>query len=303
MNTTTRSESRAARPRLRVLAGAVAAAALLTGLAATPANAATDGEARIAAVLNAEGIPGRAGDIITYSLKATNSGTATLNNVGVSSTSPVAPISLLWPGTPGTLQPGQAIVGQTYYQVTQSDIDAGHVAQTMVVSGVTSSGARVSQDVRIDVPVDSSPDFAGKTYVLVNKNSGKVLDVNASGEAVQATANRGASQRWTFVVDKGQTPFPSAKPVNIRNGASSDLLGIAGGWTHDGAGAIQWPDEDIADQSWSIVPTGDGYYQLVNNNSGKVLGIPAGSHVEGEKAIQWTNVHVDDQKWSLVVAG
>lgn len=141
-------------------------------------------------------------------------------------------------------------------------------------------------------------------YVIHNKWSGKVLDVNAQGEVVQKTrAEDRASQKWTFTKDVGATPQPATNPVNIHNAASKQLLGIIASAQHNGATAVQFPDVDVADQSWSLRDAGNGYYNFVNNDSGKVLAIPAGSHTEGARATQWDNVGAEDQKWVLERVG
>jgi len=136
-------------------------------------------------------------------------------------------------------------------------------------------------------------------YALRNKNSGKYLDVNAQGEIVQRTQLTGSTQRWTFSNDVGTTTFNGPNPVNIRNSGSSQLLGIVYGDRSNGAVAVQFRDVNADDQSWSILPTVDGYVKLFNNNSGKVLGIPAGSQAEDERAVQWQDDGAQDQKWVL----
>lgn len=141
-------------------------------------------------------------------------------------------------------------------------------------------------------------------YVIRNAWTGKVLDVNAQGEVVQKTRSaESATQKWTFRTDVTPPPGSGPDPVNVRNGASTQLLGILEGARHNGAGAVQFPDVNAADQSWSLVQLGDGSYNVVNNDSHKVLAIPAGSRADGEQAAQWESVGAQDQQWILERVG
>lgn len=136
-------------------------------------------------------------------------------------------------------------------------------------------------------------------WAIRNKNSGKYLDVNGQGQIVQRSGVTRSTQRWTFAYDDGLTRFSGPFPINIHNVGSSQLLGIIGGDSADGAGAVQFPDVNAEDQSWSILPTVDGFVNLFNNGTGKVLGIPAGSQDENAPAIQWHLDGAEDQKWVL----
>ena len=141
-------------------------------------------------------------------------------------------------------------------------------------------------------------------YVIHNKWTGKVLDVNAQGEIVQKTRSTGAAtQKWTFSKDVTPPKGSITGAVNVHNSASKKLLGIVGGAQHNGAVAVQFRDVNAADQSWSLRDVGNGYYNFVNNNSGKVLAIPAGSRAEDAKATQWDSVGAEDQKWVVERVG
>lgn len=141
------------------------------------------------------------------------------------------------------------------------------------------------------------------TYVIVNKNSGKALDVNSAGEIIQSRRADTGRQKWTLSADSRETPSPHDFPVTVTNVASRQLLGVVAGETGDGARAVEYPEVGAADQAWSFVPAADGLYTIVNNNSGKVLGVPAGSRAEGENAVQWTGLGVADQLWQVVRVG
>ena len=78
-----------------------------------------------------QGERGEAGDTIQYKFTATNTGNVTLT--GVTITDPLPNLSTLtytWPGTPGVLTPGQAVVATARYVVTQADVDGPDRSQT-----------------------------------------------------------------------------------------------------------------------------------------------------------------------------
>lgn len=78
----------------------------------------------------------RAGDKITYSFVATNTGNVTLSDVVI--TDPLEGLSKLayqWPGAAGVLAPGQSVTASATYTLKQADLDAGLVDNTATVVG------------------------------------------------------------------------------------------------------------------------------------------------------------------------
>ncbi|MFK4299749.1 putative repeat protein (TIGR01451 family) [Arthrobacter sp. GAS37] len=143
---------------------------------------------------SAVGSPAVAGDVITYHFTAQNIGNVTLKGVVIAD--PMAGLSALvytWPGTPGTLLPGQAVTATATYAITQADIDAGHVANTATGSGTPpngppvtpppahtdtplSSGAGLSFSKTADASAVHSPAVAGNViiYHFAAQNTGNV---------------------------------------------------------------------------------------------------------------------------------
>jgi len=78
-------------------------------------------------------------------------------------------------------------------------------------------------------------------YVIVNRNSGKALDVNDDGEVVQRARTDSGRQTWRIAADGRATSFPRGFPVTVTNVASGKLLGVVGGDTGDGARAVSSP--------------------------------------------------------------
>ena len=84
-----------------------------------------------------------AGDVVTYRFVVTNTGNVTLHNVSVTDAMPgLATPTYDWPGTPGTLAPGQAVTATAEYTLTQLDVDAGDVANQARATGTPPSTDR-----------------------------------------------------------------------------------------------------------------------------------------------------------------
>jgi hypothetical protein len=136
-------------------------------------------------------------------------------------------------------------------------------------------------------------------YKLVNRNSGKVLDVTSSSTAdgakiTQWTDNGGTNQQWNIV----STSTGYYKLINRNSGKVVDVTSSS---TADGASVIQWGDNSGTNQQWSLTSTGGGlYYKLVNRNSGKVLDVTSSSTADGASMVQWTDNGGNNQQWRLV---
>ncbi|MGV8858252.1 DUF7507 domain-containing protein [Rhodoglobus sp.] len=141
--------------------------------------------------------PKGVGDVITYSFTAKNTGNVTLTGVSISD--PLAGLSALtytWPGTAGTLAPGQTVTATATYTVLQKDVDAGLVRNTATSTGtspagtvVTAASPRVDTALQTRTPAVSlsktgtlvGGSTAGSTvnYSFVLTNSGNVTLTNA----------------------------------------------------------------------------------------------------------------------------
>lgn len=135
-------------------------------------------------------------------------------------------------------------------------------------------------------------------YKLVNRNSGKVLDVfersTADGAAiVQWSDNDGWNQHWQFV-DTGGGWY------KIVNRLSGKLIDVEGRSTADGAPNIQWTDNGGWNQHWRLIDAGGGWYKIENRSSGKLIDIEARSTADGAPSIQWTDNGGWNQQWQLV---
>lgn len=77
------------------------------------------------------------------------------------------------------------------------------------------------------------------------------------------------------------------------NGQYLDVTGGAG------AGVVASAFTGAADQQWQLVPTGDGYYKVVNVASGQLLNVPCASTSSGVQLIQWPDDNGTNSQWQI----
>ncbi|WP_069767180.1 RICIN domain-containing protein [Streptomyces sp. LUP30] len=142
------------------------------------------------------------------------------------------------------------------------------------------------------------PPLGTGQYILVNKNSGRYLDVpNAS------TATDTAVDQWQNTACACQLfTFQSAGSGawTVRGVSSSLNLDIRNSSTAAGAVVVQNTPSTADSQKWTLTDAGNGYYKLRNVNSTLVAGVAQSSTANGAAVVQWSNVGVDDQLWKIV---
>ncbi|MBO0926228.1 endo-1,4-beta-xylanase [Cellulomonas sp. zg-ZUI199] len=137
-------------------------------------------------------------------------------------------------------------------------------------------------------------------YVLVNRNSGKALDVynlsTADGaDIVQWSRNNGNQQQWQFV-SSGNGSY------RVKSRLSSKVLDVYAKSTADGGEVVQWSDNNGGNQQWNV-SIANGYASLVNRNSGKALEVQGASVADGGNVVQYSNWNGANQQWQLVKVG
>ena len=138
------------------------------------------------------------------------------------------------------------------------------------------------------------------SYVLVNRNSGKALDVynlatTDGARITQWARNDGAQQQWQFV-DSGGGFY------RLRSKLSGKVLDVSGRSTADGAAVVQWSDNNGTNQQFSVQDV-DGYIQLINRNSGKALEVQGASTADGGNIVQYADWNGTNQQWQLALVG
>ncbi|MFC0533633.1 family 43 glycosylhydrolase [Phytohabitans kaempferiae] len=157
----------------------------------------------------------------------------------------------------------------------------------MVAVGATSASAAT---------VDTSA-----WYVLVNRTSGKALDVynlatNDGARITQWTRNDGAWQQWQFV-DSGGGYY------RLKSRHSGKVLDVYNFSTADGAAIVQWADGNGSNQQFRLADSPDGYVRLINRNSGKAVEVQNASTVDGANVVQYSDWGGNNQQWQLVRVG
>jgi hypothetical protein len=135
-------------------------------------------------------------------------------------------------------------------------------------------------------------------YVLVNRGSGKALDVSGvdTGDGAnvhQWTRHDGPNQQWQFV-DSGSGYY------RLQARHSGKVLDVFNWSTGDGANIVQWSDHNGANQQFQLVDSPDGYVRLINRNSGKVLEVQGASTADGANVVQYSDWGGANQQWQLV---
>lgn len=134
-----------------------------------------------------------------------------------------------------------------------------------VVSASTASGANVQQfrchygpNQQWDIVPNVTPNFEPDgTYLLINRNSGKCLDVvnasTANGANVQQfTCHRGANQRWLIRSDQGRGAHANSyRFVNVASGKCLDVVDAS---TANHANVQQFSCHGGDNQRWARVP-------------------------------------------------
>lgn len=138
------------------------------------------------------------------------------------------------------------------------------------------------------------------SYVLVNRGSGKALDVAGAGTADGAALSQwarhdGANQRFQFV-DSGGGYY------RLKAQHSGKVLDVLNNSAADHADIVQWGDANSANQQFRLADSSDGYVRLISRSSGKAVEVQHASTADGAKVVQFTDWGGANQQWQLVRA-
>ncbi|MGW2565408.1 RICIN domain-containing protein [Streptomyces sp. NPDC001537] len=140
-----------------------------------------------------------------------------------------------------------------------------------------------------------------KWYVLVNRNSGKVLDDRGSAKndgaaVVQWSRHGGPNQQWRFI-DAGDGYY------RLQNRNSGKVLDDLGWSKTAGSALVQWKDLNGTNQQFKLAGSPDGYVRLVNRFSGMAVDVRNAAKANGSGVVQNRDRGGADQQWKLVPAG
>ncbi|WP_430782756.1 RICIN domain-containing protein [Actinoplanes sp. G11-F43] len=136
-------------------------------------------------------------------------------------------------------------------------------------------------------------------YVLVNRNSGKAMDVynlatDAGAGIAQFTRNDGNWQQWQFV-DAGSGYY------KIKSRHSGLLLELPN--AGDGTQLIQNSDNGTTRQHFTLKDSSGGYVRLLNRHSGKAVETWEWSTADGGIVAQYGDLDGANQQWQMVQVG
>ena len=239
---------------------AVSPTVVLSTAAAAPAITAT----KTATVSGAGGV----GDLVVYTLTATNAGNVTLTGVALTDPAPgLTPLAYgQWPGATGTLQPGQTVSATATHRITQADVDAGTIANTATATGTPPTGPAVSGTASRSVSTAAaSPDLE-----VVKRG------VLASG----ATGRAGESIEFSFTLR-------NAGNVTLSNVALTDALpGLSPvSFTWPGAAGVLAPGQTATARASVVLTQADVDAGGVTNTADVVASDPAGATIARTAAV------------------
>jgi endoglucanase len=166
------------------------------------------------------------------------------------------------------------------------------VTAALIAGGIVAVTASEASAATVDVSA---------WYVLVNRNSGKALDVYGADTSdgariTQWTRNDANNQQFQFV-DSGGGYY------RLRARHSGKVLDVYNWSTADGANIVQWSDSGGVNQQFRLADSPDGYVRLINRNSGKAVEVEGLSTADGARVQQWSDWGGANQQWQLVRIG
>ncbi|MFC8430420.1 non-reducing end alpha-L-arabinofuranosidase family hydrolase [Streptomyces sp. NPDC057253] len=139
------------------------------------------------------------------------------------------------------------------------------------------------------------------SYVLVNRNSGKALDVynmatNDGARITQWSRNDQSQQQWQFV-DSGGGYY------RLKSRLSGKVLDLYNWSTANGGSIVQWTDLNATNQQWRLADSSDGYVRLISRHTSKALEVQGASTADNANIVQYDDWGGANQQWQLVKVG
>ncbi|WP_432063561.1 RICIN domain-containing protein [Streptomyces sp. S1] len=168
--------------------------------------------------------------------------------------------------------------------------------------GSTSQGAGGVRNVAFQ-----NPDGSFAAYVVNTAGSAQRFSLTEGGKTLAYTLPAGAVATvvWT---GGGSTPGGPVDPAawyRVANAHSGACLDAADWGTADGTALQQWSCGTGANQKWQFRPTGDGYYQVVNQFNSRAWDVDGGpgATAAGIRVHLWSYVGGTNQQWRPEATG
>ncbi|HEV7710407.1 MAG TPA: non-reducing end alpha-L-arabinofuranosidase family hydrolase, partial [Asanoa sp.] len=168
----------------------------------------------------------------------------------------------------------------------------------VVAGGVAAVLVAVAAAAVLATPAAAATVDTSAWYVLLNRNSGKALDVynlatNDGARITQWARNNGNQQQWQFV-DSGGGYY------RLRSRLSGKVLDVYNFSTANGASIVQWTDGNGTNQQFRLTDSDSGYVRFINRNSNKVVEVQGASTADGGNIVQYDDWNGSNQQWQLV---
>ncbi|GAA3744829.1 hypothetical protein HDA32_002856 [Spinactinospora alkalitolerans] len=163
------------------------------------------------------------------------------------------------------------------------------VSTAALIAAFLVTGARTAEAADIDTDA---------YYVLVNRHSGKAVDVwehsTENGAEIRQYTNTGAVNQQFRFVDAGGGYYAL---INRNSGKAVDVWERS---TEDGAEIRQYTDNGGTNQQFRVEDSSNGDVRLINRNSGKALEVWEWSTADGGRISQFTDLDGANQRWQPV---
>ena len=153
---------------------------------------------------------------------------------------------------------------------------------------------------------DIQPVINGR-YFLVNRNSGKVMEVagastNAGAYVQQGTYTGAANQQWNVTPVNARVggDFSYFSITAVHSGKSLDDLDFS---LDNGSNIIVWDDLKGVNQQRYLEYAEDGWFHIRSRHSAKSLRVSGGSTADGAGIVQWDKTNEADQQWRFIPVG
>jgi uncharacterized repeat protein (TIGR01451 family) len=158
------------------------------------------------------------GDVLHYTLVATNDGTVTLSNVSIADPK----LGALTCTQPVTLAPTASLTCTGSYTIVQADLDAGHVDNTATVTGTPPIGPNVTDTADESVPSSTAP------HITLTKSATE-SSFDAVGDVLHytlvATNDGNVTLNTVSIVDPTLGALTCTQPVTLAPTASLTCTG------------------------------------------------------------------------------
>ncbi len=148
------------------------------------------------------------------------------------------------------------------------------------------------------------PPLINGRYLIVNRNSGKVLQVPNSSLAngvqlTQSTYTNGINQQWDV------NPLPNTfggdySYYTIKAAHSGVTVDVQGGSYANGATIQQWDGGTNVFEQWILQYTTNGWFKIRTRWCNKVMGVNGASTANGALIVQWDDNGTTDHEWRFI---